>query len=176
MEEAAPDIVITAGFFADIDFREEPLSERMAYLWVGTHGPVRLEPTRLAKRWGWTRQQAYAFVRRMLARGLFAQVGDQIEAVALRAAEPAPGAVVGESWNALRLRVFARDGFACTYCGSTEDLHCDHVVPRIRGGLDVESNLTTACGPCNLSKGALDLHDWLARRSASDTAPGGRAP
>jgi 5-methylcytosine-specific restriction endonuclease McrA len=52
-----------------------------------------------------------------------------------------------------RFNVFLRDGFACQYCGSTEDLTFDHVVPRSRGGRTTWENITTACAPCNLTKG-----------------------
>ncbi len=52
-----------------------------------------------------------------------------------------------------RFNVFLRDGFECQYCGSSEDLTFDHVVPRSRGGRTTWENITTACGPCNLRKG-----------------------
>lgn len=52
-----------------------------------------------------------------------------------------------------RFNVFLRDGFACQYCGSTEDLTFDHVVPRSRGGRTTWENIATACAPCNLKKG-----------------------
>lgn len=52
-----------------------------------------------------------------------------------------------------RFNVFLRDQFSCQYCGSTEDLTFDHVVPRARGGRTSWENVTTACAPCNLRKG-----------------------
>ncbi len=54
-----------------------------------------------------------------------------------------------------RFNVFKRDGFVCTYCGATAPkakLVVDHVIPKSKGGSDDESNLTTACEPCNLGK------------------------
>lgn len=48
-----------------------------------------------------------------------------------------------------RLNIYARDGFACQYCGQqfpTEDLTFDHVVPRSRGGKTTWENIVTACG------------------------------
>jgi hypothetical protein len=67
-------------------------------------------------------------------------------------------------WDRLRSFIFSRDGHACQYCGSMErPLHCDHVVPVVRGGSDDPSNLTTACKPCNLSKGPRFLSEWKAR-------------
>ena len=52
-----------------------------------------------------------------------------------------------------RFNVFLRDRFECQYCGDTRELTFDHVVPRSRGGLTTWDNVTTACAPCNLSKG-----------------------
>lgn len=66
-------------------------------------------------------------------------------------------------WSALRLDVFKRDGWACTYCGTPGDarsLHCDHVIPSSKGGSNDIENLTTACGPCNVRK--KDRLDWVA--------------
>lgn len=52
-----------------------------------------------------------------------------------------------------RFNLFLRDKFQCQYCGSTEDLTFDHVIPRSRGGRTSWENITTACAPCNLRKG-----------------------
>lgn len=52
-----------------------------------------------------------------------------------------------------RFHVFLRDGFECVYCGATEDLTFDHVIPRSRGGRTTWENIVTACSPCNLKKG-----------------------
>lgn len=60
----------------------------------------------------------------------------------------------------LRWSVFARDGFACVYCGNSPPdvvLHCDHVRAESEGGKTVESNLVTACETCNLGKGVKPL-------------------
>ncbi|WP_198320783.1 HNH endonuclease [Azohydromonas aeria] len=70
------------------------------------------------------------------------------------------------AWNALRTKVFERDGHRCVYCGSAEDLECDHVHPRARGGTDALENLATACKPCNTSKGAKTLAEWKGVRHA----------
>ena len=52
-----------------------------------------------------------------------------------------------------RKEVFARDGWACVYCGrSTRELTLDHVVPRHRGGAHTWENLVSACKPCNHRK------------------------
>jgi 5-methylcytosine-specific restriction endonuclease McrA len=58
-----------------------------------------------------------------------------------------------------RFNVFLRDGFACQYCGATDDLTFDHLIPRSRGGRTTWENIVTACGPCNLRKGGRLLKD-----------------
>ncbi len=52
-----------------------------------------------------------------------------------------------------RFNVFLRDRFACQYCGDTQDLTFDHVIPRSRGGQTTWDNVVAACSPCNLAKG-----------------------
>jgi hypothetical protein len=156
------EILIERDFWDDPAFAHERMSEREVFLWLGAHGPVRFNAKMLAGFWGWPRGKVIPFVRKMLACGHFRMDGRSIAAVAYGNAVRHPEYIAGESWQSLRLRVFVRDGFACTYCGATTDLHCDHVFPRARGGLDVESNLTTACGPCNLSKGARTPEEWLS--------------
>jgi len=52
-----------------------------------------------------------------------------------------------------RKEVFARDGWACVYCGKvTRELTLDHVMPRHRGGVHTWENLVSACKPCNHRK------------------------
>lgn len=63
-------------------------------------------------------------------------------------------------WSELRDAVFERDGYACFYCGSGRDLHCDHVEPMALGGSHDITNLVTACAACNLSKGPKTLKEW----------------
>lgn len=52
-----------------------------------------------------------------------------------------------------RFNLFLRDGFACVYCGSGEELTFDHVVPRRLGGKTTWTNIAAACSRCNLRKG-----------------------
>lgn len=56
--------------------------------------------------------------------------------------------------DVLRLEVYARDGFACLHCGTTERLSLDHIYPWSLGGPDTLENLQTLCRPCNSRKGA----------------------
>jgi 5-methylcytosine-specific restriction endonuclease McrA len=50
-----------------------------------------------------------------------------------------------------RRAVFARDGWACQYCGAGAE-NLDHVLPRSRGGLHVWENVVAACRRCNARK------------------------
>jgi len=52
-----------------------------------------------------------------------------------------------------RRAVFARDGWACQYCGSRTNLTVDHVVPRSKGGASSWENIVASCAPCNRRKG-----------------------
>lgn len=60
-------------------------------------------------------------------------------------------------WISIRLRfqIFERDHFTCQYCGRKAPdvvLTVDHRIPVSRGGTNAESNLLTACLPCNIGK------------------------
>ena len=60
-------------------------------------------------------------------------------------------------WKQLRLRVLARDGWVCTYCGTHLEggnATVDHITSRKTGGdmWDMD-NLTSACKSCNSRKG-----------------------
>lgn len=50
-----------------------------------------------------------------------------------------------------RRAVFARDEWACQYCGRAAE-NMDHVVPRSRGGEHVWENVVAACRRCNSKK------------------------
>lgn len=48
----------------------------------------------------------------------------------------------------------------CAYCGSTGDLHIEHVMPIAKGGNHVLSNILPACQRCNYSKRTHPVEDW----------------
>jgi 5-methylcytosine-specific restriction endonuclease McrA len=63
-------------------------------------------------------------------------------------------------WIRTRFLVFMRDNFSCRYCGRSTDepdveLHCDHIIPKSKGGDDYFDNLITSCSECN--QGKLDV-------------------
>ncbi|WP_395090888.1 HNH endonuclease [Armatimonas sp.] len=54
---------------------------------------------------------------------------------------------------------------ACCYCGTTEALSIDHLIPQIKGGADYSDNLVWACRSCNSSKRDRDLLDWCQTKN-----------
>lgn len=69
-----------------------------------------------------------------------------------------------ENWQGMnwirqdkRLAIYLRDGCACVWCGAAVEqgaqLTLDHVVPHVKGGSNLETNLVTACIRCNSSRG-----------------------
>ena len=50
-----------------------------------------------------------------------------------------------------RRAVFARDGWACQYCGAPAE-NVDHVIPRSLGGGHTWDNVVAACRRCNARK------------------------
>jgi 5-methylcytosine-specific restriction endonuclease McrA len=48
----------------------------------------------------------------------------------------------------------------CAYCGSSNRIVIDHVLPIKLGGLDEAANLIPACFTCNASKGAKLVEEW----------------
>lgn len=59
--------------------------------------------------------------------------------------------------QAVKVAVSARDGGRCRRCGSTEDIHFDHVIPYSRGGANTVANIQLLCGRCNRAKGASEV-------------------
>ena len=58
--------------------------------------------------------------------------------------------LTAEDWQA----ALAHYNHKCVYCGATEDLTQDHIIPLIRGGPHTISNVAPACRSCNSRKGA----------------------
>jgi len=53
----------------------------------------------------------------------------------------------------VKLEVWKRDGGKCSKCGSSEDLHFDHIIPWSKGGSsNTPENIQLLCGKHNLKK------------------------
>jgi hypothetical protein len=57
------------------------------------------------------------------------------------------------------LRDLERDR-VCIYCGGSNGLSIDHLVPRSRGGPDIADNAILACKNCNSSKSDKGVYEW----------------
>jgi hypothetical protein len=68
----------------------------------------------------------------------------------------------------VRIRVYKRDRFRCTYCGvagTDAELEVDHIVPVAGGGSHHISNLTTACRACNQKKGSRTVEQFTSDKA-----------
>lgn len=54
---------------------------------------------------------------------------------------------------------------SCAYCGSSESLTKDHVVPIIKGGTTSRNNIIPACLSCNRSKSNQEFEKWFKKQS-----------
>lgn len=89
---------------------------------------------------GWTHGRCEEEIEKWKARGWFPSEGPQLR-------QPV------DEWKRTRVRIFQRDGYVCRYCRKAHvQLECDHVIPVSRGGSNDDSNLATACRPCNRRK------------------------
>ena len=73
---------------------------------------------------------------------------------------------LGKRLGRTALRIHARDGHACTYCGATAQaagapLQIDHLTPRSAGGLDIPENLVIACRRCNSARQDRSVAAWI---------------
>lgn len=74
--------------------------------------------------------------------------------------------LTGPQWQAL---VTGWGG--CAYCGAADrPLQRDCLLPIANGGRYTVTNVVPACGPCNASKGALEVTTWLRRRRRDERA------
>ena len=69
-----------------------------------------------------------------------------------------------EEWNRT-LRLF--DG-KCAYCGSSENITRDHIVPVSKGGGYTKTNIVPCCGSCNSKKHNRDMESWYLGRDYFD--------
>jgi hypothetical protein len=55
--------------------------------------------------------------------------------------------------KATRDLIYAKDGYKCVFCKTTQNLTIDHKIPLSKGGTSQYENLQTLCRRCNGSKG-----------------------
>ena len=63
---------------------------------------------------------------------------------------------VNRDLNEVREYIFERDNFKCQSCGmiakSMFELHCHHIIPLYKGGMDKVDNCETLCIECHKNK------------------------
>lgn len=64
----------------------------------------------------------------------------------------------------LRVGDLPEPGTRCAYCGGTDRVGTDHVVPLSRGGTNTPDNIVPCCLPCNSSKKDKLLSEWSGRQ------------
>lgn len=56
-----------------------------------------------------------------------------------------------KKWMAIRFAILERDAKMCAYCGRAANT-VDHIVPKSKGGTEINSNLVACCKRCNNKK------------------------
>jgi 5-methylcytosine-specific restriction endonuclease McrA len=62
-------------------------------------------------------------------------------------AEGITGQIPRSRWNPSQQRNWKAD--CCAWCGATDLLELDHIIPRFMGGTNTRDNCQTLCQPCN---------------------------
>ena len=58
--------------------------------------------------------------------------------------------------------------YSCAYCGNTNNLTQEHVIPVTKGGSYSKNNIIPACTACNCSKQNEDMNIWYKNQSFYD--------
>lgn len=70
----------------------------------------------------------------------------------------------GEAKRIWRREIKEKWEHKCAYCGFTENLTIDHIVPQSKGGVDFTKNVVCACHDCNQSKGHEHWKLWYVQQ------------
>lgn len=68
-----------------------------------------------------------------------------------------------QEWEA----ILEAAGYACVYCGATEHITQDHLVPISRGGDHTANNVAPACDSCNSQKHTKTVAEFLAEKETA---------
>lgn len=89
---------------------------------------------------------------------------------------------LSRKYKEVRLRVLARDGYVCFYCGHEgqdgNNLTIDHIIPVSKApelAID-ESNMRIACKSCNSKKGSRNEGVFLERMRTPPVFPSHTSP
>lgn len=112
--------------------------------WSKGHATGGFVPTEIASILG-TRE-----ANRLVEAGLWVEVDG-----GFRFEDTSPFKPPKRPWIPISIRhsVMERDGYACVFCGSTQELSLDHITRVREGGPDTIDNLRVLCMPCNLERG-----------------------
>ena len=69
--------------------------------------------------------------------------------------------------NVCKRNLLIRDNFRCQYCDTKLTIGTctvDHVIPRVRGGLNTLENTVSCCKVCNNIKGDMSLKDLALKK------------
>jgi hypothetical protein len=79
------------------------------------------------------------------------------------------------AYRYIRLKVLARDGYTCYWCGRPGDT-IDHVVPWSKGGRTTMDNCICACQECNNLRGDMPAAAFARLRQVPPPRPAGNTP
>ena len=72
----------------------------------------------------------------------------------LRNGQMKPASILREN------KMLVEETNACAYCGATEGLEWEHIIPRVKLVIDEIDNMVWACRGCNAEKSGRDPFEW----------------
>lgn len=79
------------------------------------------------------------------------------------------------AYRYIRLKVLARDGHVCYWCGDPGDT-MDHIIPWSKGGRTTMDNCICACSECNGLRGDMPAMEFARLRGVPLPRPVGTTP
>lgn len=77
-------------------------------------------------------------------------------------------------YDSIKNQVLERDNGKCQKCDTTEKIRVHHLIPRVCGGTDDLSNLTTLCSKCHRKAHVATGQHGFAGSLSSNVAKNGR--